>query len=143
MRMGVSTGEFGAELLTLDDPALSVGRMQHMEDGSGSVGTSISSKEERDLQGLMQSFKVGIGNVDEFMDRLDETLKALEVCLYSFYVYRSVLCAGVCVCVCVTVDSLLLILILRYFKVCSSWFSCLALFVYDRGTPERRTLLFA
>jgi len=79
-------GEFGAELLAEDDDKTG-SRSAGGAGGGGRDGGgvedgqdngSITSKDERDLQSLMERFRVGIGNVDEFMDRLGGELRGLE-----------------------------------------------------------------
>ena len=39
----------------------------------------VSAKEERDLAALLDLFALGVGDVEEFQDRLQAELTALEV----------------------------------------------------------------
>ena len=39
----------------------------------------VSAKEEKDLQTLLEMFALGVGDVEEFQERLQAELAALEV----------------------------------------------------------------
>lgn len=45
----------------------------------GPGGSLVSAKEERDLAALLDLFALGVGDVEEFQDRLQAELAALEV----------------------------------------------------------------
>eukprot|EP00891_Asterochloris_glomerata_P003138 jgi/Astpho2/3138/Aster-03421 len=63
-------GAFGAALLGHEADA----------GGAGSAGGSslVSAKEEKDLQTLLEMFALGVGDVEEFQERLQAELAALE-----------------------------------------------------------------
>lgn len=56
---------------------------------AGPGGSLVSAKEERDLAALLDLFALGVGDVEEFQDRLQAELAALEVPL-SFSLMRIV-----------------------------------------------------
>ncbi len=45
----------------------------------GGGGSLVSAKEERDLAALLDLFALGVGDVEEFQERLQAELAALEV----------------------------------------------------------------
>ena len=45
----------------------------------GPGGSLVSAKEERDLAALLDLFALGVGDVEEFQERLQAELAALEV----------------------------------------------------------------
>lgn len=47
---------------------------------AGPGGSLVSAKEERDLAALLDLFALGVGDVEEFQDRLQAELAALEAC---------------------------------------------------------------
>ncbi|KAK9813236.1 hypothetical protein WJX72_011232 [[Myrmecia] bisecta] len=65
-------GAFGATLLGSEDgPGTG-------EADAGGAGSLVSAKEERDLQTLLEMFAMGVGDVEEFQERLQAELAALE-----------------------------------------------------------------
>jgi hypothetical protein len=70
-------GALGAVLLGEDDQG-EVG----VDFGGAKAGIGVSlvsAKEERDLAALLDLFALGVGDVEEFQDRLQAELAALEV----------------------------------------------------------------
>ena len=54
-------------------------------EGGKVVATSVlvSAKEEKDLEELLEMYDMGMGDVDDFEQRLQEEYEALEVCELS------------------------------------------------------------
>ncbi len=48
------------------------------EGGGGGIAALVSAKEERDLAALLELFALGVGDVDQFQERLQAELAALE-----------------------------------------------------------------
>lgn len=46
--------------------------------GGGGIAALVSAKEERDLGALLELFALGVGDVDQFQERLQAELAALE-----------------------------------------------------------------
>ncbi len=74
-------GAFGAALLGAEEPAEVEAAFENAKQGPG--GSLVSAKEERDLAALLDLFALGVGDVEEFQERLQAELAALEVKLAS------------------------------------------------------------
>lgn len=70
-------GAFGAALLGDEEPAAVEAAFESSRQGP--VGSLVSAKEERDLAALLDLFALGVGDVEEFQERLQAELAALEV----------------------------------------------------------------
>jgi hypothetical protein len=70
-------GAFGAALLGDEEPAAVEAAFESSRQGPG--GSLVSAKEERDLAALLDLFALGVGDVEEFQERLQAELAALEV----------------------------------------------------------------
>jgi len=55
------------------------GREAGGEGGGAGIAALVSAKEERDLAALLELFALGVGDVDQFQERLQAELAALEV----------------------------------------------------------------
>lgn len=77
-------GAFGAVLLGDEEQGEGEGDFAASKAGPG--GSLVSAKEERDLAQLLDLFALGVGDVEEFQDRLQAELAALEVPITSFIV---------------------------------------------------------
>ncbi len=80
-------GAFGAVLLGDEGQGEEEGGFGASKAGPG--GSLVSAKEERDLAALLDLFALGVGDVEEFQDRLQAELAALEV-PFSFSLMRLV-----------------------------------------------------
>ncbi|EIE25400.1 hypothetical protein COCSUDRAFT_46702 [Coccomyxa subellipsoidea C-169] len=69
-------GAFGAVLLGDEEQGEEEGGFGASKAGPG--GSLVSAKEERDLAALLDLFALGVGDVEEFQDRLQAELAALE-----------------------------------------------------------------
>ncbi|CAL5219240.1 g1034 [Coccomyxa viridis] len=69
-------GAFGAALLGDEEPAEVEAAFESAREGGG--GSLVSAKEERDLAALLDLFALGVGDVEEFQERLQAELAALE-----------------------------------------------------------------
>ncbi|CAL8460642.1 g172 [Coccomyxa elongata] len=69
-------GAFGAVLLGDEEQVEGDGDFGASKAGPG--GSMVSAKEERDLAALLDLFALGVGDVEEFQDRLQAELTALE-----------------------------------------------------------------
>ncbi len=87
-------GAFGAALLGDEEPAEVEAAFEGAKEGGG--GSLVSAKEERDLAALLDLFALGVGDVEEFQERLQAELAALEVRPASCQLYASFCsaCAG-------------------------------------------------
>jgi len=74
-------GAFGAALLGAEEPAEVEAAFENAKQGPG--GSLVSAKEERDLAALLDLFALGVGDVEEFQERLQAELAALEVRIAS------------------------------------------------------------
>ena len=64
-------------LLSNEEPAEVEAAFENARPGPG--GSLVSAKEERDLAALLDLFALGVGDVEEFQERLQAELAALEV----------------------------------------------------------------
>ena len=74
-----AVGAFGAALLGSEES----GEGEDMDEEGGAKagpgGSLVSAKEERDLAALLDLFALGVGDTEEFQERLQAELAALEV----------------------------------------------------------------
>ena len=87
-------GAFGAALLGNEEPAEVEAAYESAREGGG--GSLVSAKEERDLAALLDLFALGVGDVEEFQERLQAELAALEVRPAS----HQLQCVGLLACLC-------------------------------------------
>ena len=64
-------------MLSNEEPAEVEAAYENARPGPG--GSLVSAKEERDLAALLDLFALGVGDVEEFQERLQAELAALEV----------------------------------------------------------------
>ena len=74
-------GSFGTNMLGVGGTPDAEMAEAHPAGGAASL---VTAKEERDLAALLELFALGVGDVEEFQDRLQAELAALEASRNSF-----------------------------------------------------------